>query len=75
MERNNCCGLKFDCNYDAGYADIKNTNCVSNALYSFQHIPPSQPKYPHMLTKQSVMERNYSMTKVLTYQHILTGKK
>ena len=40
--------IEFDWNYDDGYVNIKMTNYVSDALYNFQHIPPSQPPYqPH----------------------------
>ena len=45
MEVKNFCGLKFDCNYDNGYVNNKIPNYVSDALYSFQHTPTSQPKY------------------------------
>ena len=48
MEGKQFYSFKFDWNYDAGYVDIKTTNDVSDALYSFQHTPPSQPQYsPH----------------------------
>ena len=48
MEGKNFSGLKFDWNYDSGYADIKIPNYVSNALNNFQHTPSPQIKYyPH----------------------------
>ena len=48
MEGKQFYSFKFDWNYDAGYVDIKTTNDVSDALYSFQHTPQSQPQYyPH----------------------------
>ena len=40
------CGLKFYCNYDACYADIKIPNYVSNSLYHFQHTTPLKTQYP-----------------------------
>ena len=48
MEGKHFCGLKFNWKYDYGYVNIKIPNCVSDALYFFQHTPPSQPQYsPH----------------------------
>ena len=46
MEGENFCGLKLDWNYDAGYADIKTPNYVSDVLYRFQHTTAPQTQYP-----------------------------
>ena len=48
MEGNHFFGLKIEWNYDASYINIKIPNYISDALYHFQHTPPSQPQYsPH----------------------------